>query len=319
MRYLNRILLLFFEENEDPDNISTNLVRLLMNRFVIEEEKEYEIIGTFNLSKVLKSSTSTDRRMNKFFYKDYNFDDIWRKNSDKMFNINFLKDIQIISNALNNLPLEWPSQREPPIPRWFPPPITRFQIPLLQNPFGFAKPFDEAHIVIGTSIYMDHFNKLFNQSFWNNILLRSRHKINKLTLLNGWKKDFATKNQVRQDYLDSEKKYRDASSVNYNNPIYTSSVNDDFENMTSRIFKPTKFFSKRNLNPDLPQLGISRERGLKLKIVQDLFEQKLRNSSQVRVKTFLYKMLNDDEIDKQQSNEFQFMRSDCDRLTVSLD
>ena len=69
----------------------------------------------------------------------------------------------------------------------------------------------------------------------------------------------------------------------------------------------------------MPQLGINRQRGLKLTIVQDLFEQKLRNSSQVRVKTFLYKMLNDDEIDKQQSNEFQFMRSDCDRLTVSLD
>lgn len=67
MKYLKRNLLLFFEENEDPDNISSNLVRLLMNRFVIEEEKQYEITGTFNLSKVSKSSTSTDRRMNNFF------------------------------------------------------------------------------------------------------------------------------------------------------------------------------------------------------------------------------------------------------------
>ena len=141
--------------------------------------------------------------------------------------------------------------------------------------------------------------------------------------MDGRKKDFATKNQVRQDYFDSEKKYRDASSVNYNNPIYTSSVNDDFENM----MKSNKFFSKRNLSPDLSQLWnipdiyYIREPGFspKLEIKEDLFEQNLRNSGEERVKTFLYKMLNDDEIDKQQSMEFQFMRSDCDRLTVSLD
>ena len=298
MKLQSRNLILFFEENEDKNNISSNLVRLYTNRFVIEEEKRYEIIGTFNLSKVLHSGTNPDRQSNKRYY-DYYRRDPWKIKSDEMFEQNWNKDKQIIETALNDREV-----------------FTNVETFMWKQMWNVHV---ETHIIIGTSIYMDHFNKLFNQSFWNNILLRSRHKINKLTLLNGWKKDFATKNQVRQDYLDSEKKYRDASSVNYNNPIYTSSVNDDFENMTSLIFKPTKFFSKRNLNPDLPQLGISRERGLKLKIVQDLFEQKLRNSSQVRVKTFLYKMLNDDEIDKQQSNEFQFMRSDCDRLTVSLD
>ena len=151
------------------------------------------------------------------------------------------------------------------------------------------------HIVIGTSLYIDHSEYLYNkldQKVRDYMRYRIRGKrpgkqscLSQFTLLNGWKKDFATKNQVRQDYFDSEKRYRDASSVNHNNPIYTSSVNDDFENMKSRI-------------PDLPKVWGK------------------RNSGQERVKTFLYKMLNDDEIDKQQSNEFQFMRSDCERLTV---
>ena len=290
---LSRNLLLFFEENEDPNNISSNLVRLFVNRLTIEEEKQYEIFGTFNLSKVLKSSTSTDRRINSFFVKDYLFDDAWRIHSKKMFQINWRKDIEIILNA-----------------------------------FGISNASrknstDEMHIVIGTSIYMDKFNSLLHNLFSINSLnnkmgnkMVAKGKINKFTLLNGWKKDFATKNQVRQDYFDSEKKYRDASSVNYNNPIYTSSVNDDFENMISHIF-----------NPDPQQLGNIRERPeypeiswIPPKKIQKLREMIYdeRNSSKERVKTFLYKMLNDDEIDTQQSKEFEFMRSDCERLTVSL-
>ena len=286
MTFKNRNLLLFFEENEDPNNISSNLVRLFMNRLTIEEEKRYEIIGTFNLSKVLKSSTCTDRRMNNFFHKDYIFDDVWRIHSDKMFKINWPKDRRIISNA-------------------------------------FDKTF-RMHIVIGTSIYMDHIEK---------VLGKKKHS-STFTLLNGWKKDLATKNQVRQCYFDSKKKYR-YRFVNHNNPIYTSSVNDDFENLTSRIFKPHKFFtSLLHFNPDLLQLdpdlqqlrersGSIRERPEypsippeKIRKLSKMVSVE-RNSIQERVKTFLYKMLNDDEIDTQQSKEFEFMRSDCERLTVS--
>ena len=60
MKFKNRNLLLFFEQNEDKNNISSNLVRMFMNQNVIEEEKRYEIIGTFNLSKVSHSRTSPD-------------------------------------------------------------------------------------------------------------------------------------------------------------------------------------------------------------------------------------------------------------------
>ena len=69
MKFKNRNLLLFFEENEDKNNISSNLVRMFMNRYVIEEEKRYEIIGTFNLSKVYSWSHSDSSKMFKINWK----------------------------------------------------------------------------------------------------------------------------------------------------------------------------------------------------------------------------------------------------------
>ena len=52
MSILNRNIVLFFEENQDPMNISSRLVRLYMNRLVIDEEQQMEVIGSFNLTKV---------------------------------------------------------------------------------------------------------------------------------------------------------------------------------------------------------------------------------------------------------------------------
>ena len=43
-------LFLFFEENDDEKDISSNLVHLYMNRFVIAEEDQTEIIGVYNLA-----------------------------------------------------------------------------------------------------------------------------------------------------------------------------------------------------------------------------------------------------------------------------
>ena len=44
-------LFLFFEETDDEKDTSSKLVRLYMNRFVIDEEDQTEIIGAYNLSK----------------------------------------------------------------------------------------------------------------------------------------------------------------------------------------------------------------------------------------------------------------------------
>ena len=279
MKSQSRNLLLFFEENEYTDNISSKLVRLYMNRFVIEEEKRYEIIGTFNLSKVYKSSKSPDGQRNSIFNKDYIIDHAWQKNSKEMFEINWYKDKQIIVKALNETNI-------------------------------FTKHHLETHIIIGTSLYIDHFDASLNKLIpsWNSRIqkiygLRNTESIynvldgessldlsriknpklssshNQLTLLNGWKSTFATTDQVRQAYRESMKKNRDPEK----NKI---SVNDDLENMSERNYKPHKFFK--------------------------------RTSGHERVKTFLYEMLSDDEMENQQSNEIKFLQSKCERLTVAL-
>ena len=55
MSYRQQNFVLFFEENEDQRKINQNLVRLYMNRFIIDETWQHEIIGVHKLSKVSKS------------------------------------------------------------------------------------------------------------------------------------------------------------------------------------------------------------------------------------------------------------------------
>lgn len=55
MSYRKQNFVLFFEENEDQRIINPNLVRLYMNRFIIDERWQHEIIGVHELSKVSKS------------------------------------------------------------------------------------------------------------------------------------------------------------------------------------------------------------------------------------------------------------------------
>ena len=267
---LSRNLLLFFEENEYTDNISSNLVRLFMNRLTIEEENRYEIIGTFNLSKVSKWIKSPDRQRDSNYNKSYHVDFAWQKKSDEMFKSNWEKDKQIIEKALNETKV-------------------------------FTKLHVETHIIIGTSLYTDHFRESLEKLIprWNSRIqnmyrgLRNTEptyekmnksvSLNQLTLLNGWKTTFATKDEVRQAYVESKWNEED-KTLN----VRGTSVNDDLEKMTSQFFKPQK-----NLN------------------LKDFHRNYMH-------KTFLFEMLSDDEIEKQQSNEFQFLLSKCERLTVAL-
>ena len=52
MEKRNRNIILFFEENDNVKCISSNMVRLYMNRFIIDEEERFEITGVFNLTRV---------------------------------------------------------------------------------------------------------------------------------------------------------------------------------------------------------------------------------------------------------------------------
>ena len=44
-------LFLFFEENELEFEISSSLVKLSMNRFVVDEDDQFEVMGIYNLKK----------------------------------------------------------------------------------------------------------------------------------------------------------------------------------------------------------------------------------------------------------------------------
>ena len=56
MERKRRNLFLFFEENDDEKDISSSLVHLYMNRFVIAEEDQIEIIGVYNLANPNKNT-----------------------------------------------------------------------------------------------------------------------------------------------------------------------------------------------------------------------------------------------------------------------
>ena len=58
----DRNIILFFEENENVKSISSKMVRLYMNRFIIDEEERFEITGVFNLAKVPKIPDFDKRR-----------------------------------------------------------------------------------------------------------------------------------------------------------------------------------------------------------------------------------------------------------------
>ena len=86
MERRDRNIILFFEENEDVKSISSKMVRLYMNRFIINEEERFEIAGVFNLTKVPKVPHFDKRR--------------------KLWNIstrNWIEDRHIIKTAFEQL------------------------------------------------------------------------------------------------------------------------------------------------------------------------------------------------------------------------
>ena len=77
MHRRNRNIILFFEENENTRSISSKMVRLYMNRFIIDEEQRFEITGVFNLAKVPKITAGRHdrrRRLWNVFTRNWNED-----------------------------------------------------------------------------------------------------------------------------------------------------------------------------------------------------------------------------------------------------
>ena len=81
-------IILFFEENENVRSISSKMVRLYMNRFIIDEEERFEITGVFNLAKVPKITVGRGDRHRR----------LW--NVSKR---NWIEDQQLIKEAFEKL------------------------------------------------------------------------------------------------------------------------------------------------------------------------------------------------------------------------
>ena len=77
-------LFLFFEENDDEKDISSNLLHLYMNRFVIAQEEQTEIIGVYNLAKPNENTPMIEFNLQKPFQGSSSQTQFWNGNKTKL-------------------------------------------------------------------------------------------------------------------------------------------------------------------------------------------------------------------------------------------
>ena len=65
-------LVLFFNENHNEPVRSKNMVRLYMNRFIVDEEDQHEIIGVRNLTEKQKLCKRKQLAGKSFFFRAHN-------------------------------------------------------------------------------------------------------------------------------------------------------------------------------------------------------------------------------------------------------
>ena len=81
----NRNIILFFEENENAKSISSKIVLLYMNRFIIDENQKFEITGVFNLAKISGIFEGSDKQLMNITMR------------------NWIEDRQLIKEAFQNI------------------------------------------------------------------------------------------------------------------------------------------------------------------------------------------------------------------------
>ena len=248
MAYHRQNFVLFFEENEDQRKINQNLVRLYMNRFIIDESWQHEIIGCHELSKVSKSLYE-DRFENKQEWLACNTSEALRKwkHDEKLF----IKGLQQSKKfETQNVDIHWIIGS---------PTLWLMDIEnSLSEYINHTQDFD----ITGEN-YENELNEKTREFFENVMLqypaLRMEHSI-VITLLQGCDKKLCTGKELRLEYFESEKS--DTSSRNQthkdtksdllaritrfrkslaqkkrkdSNKIKTESVGDDLESIYSIV------------------------------------------------------------------------------------
>ena len=107
---------LFFEEQNDDRCISQNLVKLYLNRFVIDEMAQHEVIGVFKLESIpagyIPEQLMESIKTNKLQYDKKIFKTALRKSLKKIchsepFSIHFMIGSEIINEKLQHWMSKW--------------------------------------------------------------------------------------------------------------------------------------------------------------------------------------------------------------------
>ena len=127
-------IFLFYEKNDDDLEIDEKLVRLYMNRFIIEEDHQNEIVGVSPLTKISKMNFQIAPRFHNLpeYFREYLFFDIFTR-WKALKEIKLMQDVSIIhSGMLYSRIFTDPKNLKP-----------------------FDRPVDDIHFIISSSYYMN--------------------------------------------------------------------------------------------------------------------------------------------------------------------
>ena len=127
-------IFLFYEKNDDDLKIDEKLVRLYMNRFIIEEDHQNEIVGVAPLTEIAKMNFQIAQRFHNLpdYFQQYLFFDIFTQ-WKTLKEIKLRQDVSIIhSGMLYSRIFTGPKNLDP-----------------------FDRPVYDIHFIIGSSYYMN--------------------------------------------------------------------------------------------------------------------------------------------------------------------
>ena len=215
MHRRNRNIILFFEENENVRSITSKMVRLYMNRFIIDEEQRFEITGVFNLAKVPKLTVERG--------------DTYHDRRRRLLNLarrNWIDDRELIKDAFKTLEF-----------------LTLFKTDVFI--------FMGTTLYLDTYYIWTTYNN--NVTTLNELMQNLVHKCSSttsisMTLLSGENHELHTKNDVQELYLERTiiypREFFNLFGQSFLYDFYRSqSLNDDLENLFSHMISTNYFHS----------------------------------------------------------------------------
>ena len=105
-------IFLFYEKNDDDLKIDEKLVRLYMNRFIIEEDHQNDIVGVAPLTEISKMNFQIAPRFHDLpdYFQQYLFFDIYTQ-WKALKEIKLMQDVSIIHSVIQQN-FHWPEEFE---------------------------------------------------------------------------------------------------------------------------------------------------------------------------------------------------------------